>query len=152
MGQVSFYPRSLGCLRAVSELRLLRKRLGHRWSFDDALETSLHIEAWKTKCPKTGWQYALEFEVQYASVKGVCWKTKLVGHRLDTTFSMNLRGVSLCRRLTSLACTKGRPPLLPRSTPCNWKKKKSCFAHGARIAGQGAARVRIAGRHFASLS
>ena len=37
-----------------------------------AMEASLHIEAWRTKCPKRGQQCSLEFEVQYACVMGVC--------------------------------------------------------------------------------
>ena len=82
-----------------------------------AMETSLHLEAWRTKCPMAGWQYALDFEVQYASVRGICLNiSEFTGHRWDT--NSNWRDLLQGADLLSL-CNKR----LPRLTPCLWMRK-----------------------------
>ena len=95
--QVGSYGSALSCLRSTFTPKLKDVKAfegaGHvnRTRPPDcpdgplAMEASLHIEAWRTKYPKIGWQYALEFEVQYACVKGVCPNiSELLGHRWNT--------------------------------------------------------------------
>ena len=47
-----------------------------------SIESCLHIKGWKTKFPKIGQDYALEFDIKYACVKGVCFNiSELTNYR-----------------------------------------------------------------------
>ena len=97
-----------------------------------AMETSLRVEAWRTKYPKTGWQRAPEFEVQCAAVKGVCVNIcKLTGHRWDTNsewrdFVHDADLLSLYSKRSSLTATLETLSLDAEALPVKTDPRYTC--------------------------